>query len=68
MLGLLTPFFATTHEMHALVTSARRLAADIFTEHSFARRFGTAMMLRLVERNGVAGLQVALFCPWETHD
>ncbi|EAQ85370.1 predicted protein [Chaetomium globosum CBS 148.51] len=31
------------------------------------RRFGAALMLRLVERGGVRGVQVVFFCPWDEH-
>ncbi|KAK4156590.1 hypothetical protein C8A00DRAFT_30558 [Chaetomidium leptoderma] len=31
------------------------------------RRFGTAVMIRAVERDGAKGVQVAFFCPWDQH-
>ncbi|KAH6618249.1 hypothetical protein B0J18DRAFT_387256 [Chaetomium sp. MPI-SDFR-AT-0129] len=54
VLGLMTPFFATQQEARAL-------------QKSHMRRFGMAVMLRAVERQGVTGLQAAFFCPWDKH-
>jgi hypothetical protein len=67
VLGLLTPFFATIEETRAAASSAGRPALEVFNQHQSLRRFGTAIAMRLVERNGVKGIQVALFCPWDTH-
>ncbi len=71
VLGLCTPVLATLQETKELVDAAGDQGglspADVFNNHDKLRRFGTAVMIRLVERDGVLGLQVVFFCPWDRH-
>jgi hypothetical protein len=70
VLGLFTPIFSTPQEAETIVAAAGAggSAAQVFNNHGRMRRFGTAVMLRQVERKGVWGVQVAFFCPWDRHD
>jgi hypothetical protein len=70
VLGLFTPVFSTPQEAEAIVAAGGGggSAAQVFNNHGRTRRFGTAVMLRQVERKGVWGVQVAFFCPWDRHD
>lgn len=68
VLGLFTPVFATPQDAEGIVAAGGESARQVFNNHAKMRRFGTALMLRQVERNGVRGLQVAFFCPWDRHD
>jgi hypothetical protein len=67
VLGLLTPVFATPNEAQAIAAAGGGSAVEVFNNNAKLRRFGTAIMIRLVERNGAQGLQVAFFCPWDQH-
>ena len=72
VLGLCKPVFATLQETKGLIDAAgdqagASAAVDIFNNHEKPRRFGTAIMIRVVERDGVTGLQIAFFCPWDRH-
>ncbi len=66
VLGLCTPVFATVHEARGLVAGGESVA-DVFNSHDKLRRFGTAIAIRLVERDGRQGIQVVSFCPWDRH-
>ncbi|KAK3303662.1 uncharacterized protein B0T15DRAFT_513810 [Chaetomium strumarium] len=68
VLGLLTPVLPTLQEAKQIVRSGGRSALDSFNSHPKLRRFGVAVLLCLVVRNGVEGLQVASFSPWDKHD
>lgn len=65
---MLTPFFPTAQEARNIANATGRAAREVFNQHHDLRRFGTSILIRLVERNNVRGIQVALFCPWDTHD
>jgi hypothetical protein len=67
VLGLITPFFPTLAEFDNFVRASGKPPGEVFSKHANMRRFGTAVMLRLVERNGAQGIQVAFFCPWDQH-
>ncbi|KAK4034187.1 hypothetical protein C8A01DRAFT_39361 [Parachaetomium inaequale] len=67
VLGLMTPFFPTLAEFDNLVRASGKPSGEVFNNHANMRRFGTAVMIRLAERNGVQGIQVAFFCPWDQH-
>ncbi|KAK4147358.1 uncharacterized protein C8A04DRAFT_8961 [Dichotomopilus funicola] len=67
--GHLDGFLAYAAEAFSKRGKSSVLAArNIFNNHANMRRFGTAVMLRVVSRAGVPGLQVAFFCPWDRHD
>jgi hypothetical protein len=68
VLGLFTPVFATPQDAEGIVAAGGGSARQVFNTHGRMRRFGAALMLRQVERNGVRGIQVAFFCPWDRHD
>ncbi|KAH6843321.1 hypothetical protein B0I37DRAFT_393573 [Chaetomium sp. MPI-CAGE-AT-0009] len=44
--------------------AGKKMALGLLTP---LRRFGTALMIRLIERDGAQGLQVVFFCPWDEH-
>ena len=71
VLGLCTPVFATLQETKGLSDATGDQSgpspADTFNNHDKLRRFGTAVMIRLVERDGILGLQVVFLCPWDRH-
>jgi hypothetical protein len=68
VLGLVTHIFPKLLEAKAIVSSGGRSNLDNFNNHPKLRRFGVAVLLRLVVRNGVQGLQVTFFSPWDKHD
>ncbi|GAB1315523.1 hypothetical protein MFIFM68171_05733 [Madurella fahalii] len=65
--ALFTPVFATIHEARNIINATESSAHDVFNQHHDLRRFGASILIRLVERNYVKGIQVALFCAWDTH-
>ncbi|KAL2018097.1 hypothetical protein VTK56DRAFT_1283 [Thermocarpiscus australiensis] len=67
VLGLFTPFFATRDEARAIINNTPGSNRETFNNHRGLRRFGTAVAIRQLARDGVTGIQVALFCPWDAH-
>ena len=70
VMGLFTPVFETLVEARGMAEAAGGgddAARTTFNNHGRLRRFGAALMLRLVECKGTRGIQVVLFCPWDEH-
>jgi hypothetical protein len=74
VMGLFTPFFATLHDARSITNQGADSAnssgyspRDVFNQHHKLCRFGCAVLIRHIQRNGSQAIQVVLFCPWDRH-